>query len=221
MARSLAATWAITSVFFSCGYLDVSVPRVPFRTSTDDRSLHLPGCPIRKSMDHCALAAPHRVSPLGTSFIGTLPLGIPQKPCLTLNTRPLHTHSLPPPRRPKDQTGKRKPRTRDGQPSITPYRAAKRGSKKTYGRRCFSPLQTVKKTIVAQTPDNSKRLHIDVCTLLYSVVKVRRLGFGRILSARGRMPCFQDAYAAGASPIDASAWKYTASETVCQGNESK
>ena len=49
-----------------------------------DRSLHLTGCPIRKSVDHCALAAPYRVSPLGTSFIGTLPLGIPQKPCLTL-----------------------------------------------------------------------------------------------------------------------------------------
>ena len=100
MARSLAATWAITSVFFSCGYLDVSVPRVPSSPKRSDRSLHLPGRPIQKSVDHCALAAPYRVSPLGTSFIGTLPLGIPQKPCLTLNAYPLHTHSLPPPRHP-------------------------------------------------------------------------------------------------------------------------
>ena len=67
-------------------------PACPLRLRSD-RSLHLPGCPIRKSVDHCALAAPYRVSPLGTSFIGTLPLGIPQKPCLTLNT--LHSTSTP------------------------------------------------------------------------------------------------------------------------------
>ena len=30
--RSLAATWGITVVFFSSGYLDVSVPRVGFLT---------------------------------------------------------------------------------------------------------------------------------------------------------------------------------------------
>src|SRR5206468_6553068 len=108
---SLAATWAITSVFFSCGYLDVSVPRVPSPVARSDRSLHLPGCPIRKSVDHCALAAPYRVSPLGTSFIGTLPLGIPQKPCLTLNTSLRHAHSLPPPRRPN----KTSQRNREGE----------------------------------------------------------------------------------------------------------
>src|SRR5207248_11759361 len=96
MARSLAATWAITSAFFSCGYLDVSVPRVPPPVSRSDRSLHLPGCPIQKSVDHCALAAPYRVSPLGTSFIGTLPLGIPQKPCVTLNVYNT-PHAFPPP----------------------------------------------------------------------------------------------------------------------------
>jgi hypothetical protein len=165
VARSLAATWAITSVFFSCGYLDVSVPRVPSPPKRSDRSLHLPGCPIRKSVDHCALAAPHRVSPLGTSFIGTLPLGIPQKPCLTLNTYPLHTHSLPPPRRPK-KTGvtkkRRMTKQTDSRSLLIP--SLKCGSQKTYERRCFSPLQTVKKTIVAQTPDNSRRLH-DVCTI--------------------------------------------------------
>ena len=30
LSRSLAATWKITVVFSSYGYLDVSVPRVPF-----------------------------------------------------------------------------------------------------------------------------------------------------------------------------------------------
>ena len=64
-----------------------------------DRSLHLPGYPIRKSVDQCVLAAPYRVSPLGTSFIGTPPLGILQKPCVALKLLPsLHTHSVSPPR---------------------------------------------------------------------------------------------------------------------------
>src|SRR5579872_5411107 len=60
-------------------------PSCPSR-KRDDGSLHPPGCPIRKSVDHCALAAPYRVSPLGTSFLGTPPLGIPQKPCVSLET---------------------------------------------------------------------------------------------------------------------------------------
>ncbi len=50
----------------------------------DDRSLHRPGCPIRRSVDHCVLAAPYRVSSLGTSFLGTSPQGIRQKPCVAL-----------------------------------------------------------------------------------------------------------------------------------------
>jgi hypothetical protein len=61
-----------------------------------DRSLHLPGCPIRKSVDLSLLAAPYRVSPLGTSFLGTPPLGIPQKPCVSLETA-FTPHALPPP----------------------------------------------------------------------------------------------------------------------------
>jgi hypothetical protein len=36
--RSLTTTWGITFVFFSCGYLDVSVLRVCFRIATDDTS---------------------------------------------------------------------------------------------------------------------------------------------------------------------------------------
>src|SRR5437868_5522000 len=63
-----------------------------------DGSLHPPGCPIRKSVDQRLLAAPYRVSPLGTSFVGTPPLGIPQKPCLSLETVSPHTNSLLPPR---------------------------------------------------------------------------------------------------------------------------
>ena len=34
--RSLATTWGITIVFFSSGYLDVSVLRVNFRLATDN-----------------------------------------------------------------------------------------------------------------------------------------------------------------------------------------
>ena len=33
-SRSLAATWEIAFAFFSCGYLDVSVLRVPFDHTT-------------------------------------------------------------------------------------------------------------------------------------------------------------------------------------------
>ena len=36
--RSLATTWGITIVFFSSGYLDVSVPRVCFPITRDSRS---------------------------------------------------------------------------------------------------------------------------------------------------------------------------------------
>ena len=53
---------------------------------SDDWSLHQPGCPIRKSEDLSLLAAPSRVSSLGTSFLGTPPLGIPQTPYVSLDT---------------------------------------------------------------------------------------------------------------------------------------
>jgi hypothetical protein len=138
-----------------------SSPRALPAVLRDDRSLHLPGCPIRKSMDHCALAAPHRVSPLGTSFIGTLPLGIPQKPCLTLNAYPLHTHSLPPPRRPIDPRDENeKPRATDGQSFQYSYRAKNSGSQKTYERRCYSLLQTVKRPYL-----HRRLITVDVCTM--------------------------------------------------------
>ena len=68
----------------------------------DDRSLHLPGFPIRRSVDQCVLAAPYRVSSLGTSFFGTSPLGIHQTPFVALEpfgfagTRPASLHLISP-----------------------------------------------------------------------------------------------------------------------------
>ena len=71
---------------------------------TDNRSLHLLGCPIRRSEDQSLLAAPSRVSSLGTSFIGTPPLGIPQTPYVSLDySFSPHTHFVLPPRPPKKE----------------------------------------------------------------------------------------------------------------------
>jgi hypothetical protein len=50
-SRSIASTQGITFVFFSSGYLDVSVHRVCFSQKTDNTASHLLGCPIRKSSD--------------------------------------------------------------------------------------------------------------------------------------------------------------------------
>ena len=54
--RSLAATWGITVVFSSCGYLDVSVPRVRphFRGYRTSLCGGLPHSEIRGSMAICA-----------------------------------------------------------------------------------------------------------------------------------------------------------------------
>lgn len=57
-------------------------PACPPLPRSGDGSLHPPGCPIRRSVDHSALAAPHSVSSLGTSFLGVAPQGIHQTPCL-------------------------------------------------------------------------------------------------------------------------------------------
>ena len=82
--RSLAATKGIASAFFSSGYLDVSVPRVPSTPPMDsavgDRPLRRPGYPIRRSSDQSLFAAPRGVSPLTASFIGPLPQGIHRAP---------------------------------------------------------------------------------------------------------------------------------------------
>ena len=90
-----------------------SSPRAP-RHDVGDQALPWPGCPIRKSVDHRALAAPYRVSPLGTSFFGTPPLGIHQKPCITLErTLAPHARDLPTPicapHPPEDNTLRPKP----------------------------------------------------------------------------------------------------------------
>ena len=59
-----------------------SSPRAPL--VRDDGSLHPPGCPIRRPIDHSLLAAPYGISSLCTSFVGTSPQGIHQRPCVAL-----------------------------------------------------------------------------------------------------------------------------------------
>ena len=80
VSLSLAATKEIDVSFFSSGYLDVSVPRVPFSetmySSHDDWTLLQPGFPIRISTDQCLLAAPRSFSQLATSFFGVWCPGI-------------------------------------------------------------------------------------------------------------------------------------------------
>ena len=82
--RSLAATYGITFVFFSCGYLDVSGPRVR----------HLPLCIYDRLLEHylqwvspfgnlrikACLAAHRSLSQLTASFIASLCLGIHRTP---------------------------------------------------------------------------------------------------------------------------------------------
>ena len=77
---SLAATEGIVFTFFSSGYLDVSVPRVPSSWTMDssmgDGSLPPPGFPIRTSTDQSLFAAPRGFSQLTTSFVGSWRPGI-------------------------------------------------------------------------------------------------------------------------------------------------
>ena len=74
---SLATTGGITIVFFSTGYLDVSVQRVGHF-----RSLRT-GFPIRKSADHGLFPPPHSISQVITSFIASESQGILHAPLLT------------------------------------------------------------------------------------------------------------------------------------------
>ena len=80
LSSSLATTKEIEFSFFSSGYLDVSLPRVPSSETMDsshgDRALPRPGSPIRKFQDQCLLAAPLNLSQLIASFIGNQCLGI-------------------------------------------------------------------------------------------------------------------------------------------------
>ena len=80
LSSSLATTKEIEFSFFSSGYLDVSLPRVPSYEPMDsvhgDWALPQPGSPIRKSKDQCLLAAPLGLSQLIASFIGNQCHGI-------------------------------------------------------------------------------------------------------------------------------------------------
>ena len=77
---SLATTKVIEFSFFSSGYLDVSLPRVPSVEPMDsvhgDWALPQPGSPIRRSPDQSPFAAPRSFSQLIASFIGNQCHGI-------------------------------------------------------------------------------------------------------------------------------------------------
>ena len=78
LPSSLAATVGISFDFSSSGYLDVSVPRVPFLSDTCPwRQV---GFPIRTSTDQYLLAVPRSFSQLTASFIGWWRLGIRRMP---------------------------------------------------------------------------------------------------------------------------------------------
>ena len=80
LSSSLATTKEIEFSFFSSGYLDVSLPRVPSYKTIDssygDWALPQPGSPIRTSADQCLLAAPRSFSQLIASFFGNQCPGI-------------------------------------------------------------------------------------------------------------------------------------------------
>ena len=80
LPSSLATTKEIEFSFFSSGYLDVSLPRVPSYEPMDsvhgDRALPRPGSPIRIPADQCLLAAPRSFSQLIASFFGNQCPGI-------------------------------------------------------------------------------------------------------------------------------------------------
>lgn len=63
---SLAGTYGIPVGFFSCGYSDVSFPRVPAPYGAPRRA----GSPIRESRDLRLLAPPPGLSQLATPFVG-------------------------------------------------------------------------------------------------------------------------------------------------------
>ena len=77
---SLATTKVIEFSFFSSGYLDVSLPRVPSDEPMDsvhgDWALPQPGSPIRRSPDQSPFAAPRSFSQLIASFFGNQCPGI-------------------------------------------------------------------------------------------------------------------------------------------------
>ena len=84
LPRSLATTCGIIVIFSSCGYLDVSVPRVCPLLMRVTRSL-VSGCPIRKSPDQRLFAPPRSLSQLITSFFASESQGIPHALLVTFS----------------------------------------------------------------------------------------------------------------------------------------
>ena len=84
--RSLAATWGITFVLYSYGYLDVSVPHVRLCRLYRWYNLLVSGCPIRIPADQLVFANPRSFSQLITSFIAFQSLGIPHVPLFTFSS---------------------------------------------------------------------------------------------------------------------------------------
>ena len=80
LPSSLATTKGIDFSFFSSGYLDVSLPRVPSCKTMDssygDCALPQPGSPIRRPWDQSLLATPPGFSQLIASFFGNQCPGI-------------------------------------------------------------------------------------------------------------------------------------------------
>ncbi len=81
---SLATTKGITFVFFSYGYLDVSVPHVCLLFA-GCQAFNLAGCPIRKSLDDGLFAPTQSLSQLITSFFASESLGIHHSPLLSFS----------------------------------------------------------------------------------------------------------------------------------------
>ncbi len=81
---SLATTLGIIVIFFSSGYLDVSVPRVSLPL-TVYHAFSMVGCPIRKSTDRFVFADPRGLSQLITSFFASESQGIPHTPLFTFS----------------------------------------------------------------------------------------------------------------------------------------
>ena len=81
LPRSIASTGGIVFTFSSCGYWDVSVPRVRLRSDRMSGSLPT-GCPIRISAHQGIFAPPRGFSQLVTSFFASESQGILHAPFL-------------------------------------------------------------------------------------------------------------------------------------------
>ena len=85
--RSLATTWGVTIVFFSYGYLDVSVPRVRLPRLLGGYPVNGMGCPIRVPPGQWLFAPPQGLSQLITPFFASESQGILRTPLVTFFLR--------------------------------------------------------------------------------------------------------------------------------------